>query len=320
MKIVSLVGEELCKSIKETRERSEKYEEVVFFSKDVSGLNRILTEKLGHPLVSREKIEIEDTSKEILSLKKDAALKLANSFGGISKGQTLYHGTYNLTEILIMIWPWQDKTHLTLKKVIIKNAGQSSRVFGACRQFSILRCCPSIEPILNPHSRLQFCRQATHDGRKGSMKPMDSQQMTKALCSADARTPRRPGTTIFSSPTQPPATSQTKSRTALNGTNMLISNPGPAVCYIAPHEVLKKGGLSCFQMRNGGCAKQMVPISGRRGLRINPGRCASLQDLMGSRMQFPQQIYSQRTVPGPLTDRPMPVSFSSGRGVGQSGS
>lgn len=119
MKIVNLVGKELSSSIKETRESSAKYEEVVFFSKDISTWNRILTEKLGHPLVSTEQFEIEDTSKEILSSEKDAALKLANSFGGITKGQTLYHGTCNFTEILIMIWPWQDKAHVTLKKVII---------------------------------------------------------------------------------------------------------------------------------------------------------------------------------------------------------
>lgn len=119
MKIENLVGEELCNSINEIRESSENYEELVFFSKDISNWNRILTEKLGPPLISAEEIEIEDSSEEILSSKKDAALKLANSFGGICKGQTLYYGTYNSTVILIMIWPWQDKEHVTLKKVIL---------------------------------------------------------------------------------------------------------------------------------------------------------------------------------------------------------
>ena len=119
MKIENLVGEELWNSINELRESSENYEELVFFSKDMSKWNRILTEKLGHPIISAEEIEIEDSSKEILSSKKDAALKHANSFGGISKGQTLYYGTYNSTVILIMIWPWQDKEHVTLKKIIL---------------------------------------------------------------------------------------------------------------------------------------------------------------------------------------------------------
>jgi len=119
MKIENLVGEELCNSINEIRESSENYEELVFFSKDISSWNRILTEKLGPPLISAEEIEIENSSEETLSSKKDAALKLANSFGGISKGQTLYYGTYNSAVILIMIWPWQDKEHVTLKKIIL---------------------------------------------------------------------------------------------------------------------------------------------------------------------------------------------------------
>ena len=119
MKIENLVGTELCNSINEIRASSENYEELVFFSKDNSNWNGILTEKLGPPLISEEKIDVEGSSEEILSSKKDAALKIANSYGGISKGQTLYYGTYNSTVILIMMWPWQDKAHVTLKKVII---------------------------------------------------------------------------------------------------------------------------------------------------------------------------------------------------------
>ena len=121
MKIENIIGQELFDSIKETRESSGKYEELVLYRKDISAWNRILTEKLGPPLVSAEKFEIEDTSIEVMSSKKDTALKLANSFGGITKGQTLYYGTYNLTDILIMFWPWQDKAHVTLKKAIIQN-------------------------------------------------------------------------------------------------------------------------------------------------------------------------------------------------------
>ena len=119
MRMANLVEEELGNSINEIRESSENYEELVFFSKDISHWNRILTEKLGPPLISEENIKIEDSSKEILSSEKDDALKVANSLGGICKGQTLYYGTYNSTVILIMIWPWQDKEHVTLKKVIL---------------------------------------------------------------------------------------------------------------------------------------------------------------------------------------------------------
>ena len=119
MKINTLIGEELYNAIHEMRSSSDQYEELVLFSKDISGWKRILTEKLGPPVISAEKMEIDDASKEILASKKDAALKLAKSYGGIGKGQTLYYGTYDSTVISIMIWPWQDNAHVTLKKIIV---------------------------------------------------------------------------------------------------------------------------------------------------------------------------------------------------------
>lgn len=119
MKLETLVGKKLCDSICEVRKNSENYEEIVFFSKDTPAWNGILSEKLGPALISAETKDIEDSSVETPSLNVDAALKHADSFGGISKGQTLYYGTYNSTVILIMLWPWQDKTHVTLKKAIL---------------------------------------------------------------------------------------------------------------------------------------------------------------------------------------------------------
>ena len=119
MKINTLIGEELYNAIHEMRSSSDQYEELVFFSKDISDWYRILTEKLGPPVITAEKINLDDASKETISSKKDAALKLAKSYGGISKGQTLYYGTYDSTVISIMIWPWQDNAHVTLKKIIV---------------------------------------------------------------------------------------------------------------------------------------------------------------------------------------------------------
>ena len=119
MKINTLIGEELFSAIHEMRTSSDQYEELVFFSKDISDWNEILTEKLGLPVITAEKINLDDASKEAISSKKDAALKLAKSYGGISKGQTLYYGTYEATVISIMIWPWQDNAHVTLKKIIV---------------------------------------------------------------------------------------------------------------------------------------------------------------------------------------------------------
>jgi len=119
MKIKNLVGEELCNSINEVRLSTDEYEEMVILSKDMLDWGTMLTEKLGPPLVSAEKIVIEGSAKKEYLAKRDVALKHANSFGGISKGQTLYHGTFDLTEILILLWPWQDNAHVTLKKAIM---------------------------------------------------------------------------------------------------------------------------------------------------------------------------------------------------------
>ncbi len=119
MKIVDLVGDKLINAIKEIRTNSENYEEIVFFNKDVSEWLKILTEKLGAPLLSTDQKVTETSSNKIYSSKKDAAFEAANSHGGIRENQILYYGSYKSQKLLIMIWPWQDNLHTTLKKVLV---------------------------------------------------------------------------------------------------------------------------------------------------------------------------------------------------------
>ncbi len=114
MKIKYIVGERLSSSIKEVREDTENYEQVILFSKDMDNWNRILTEKLGSPLISAGEMK-----NEVLSEDLTVALKEVDSFGGIQKAQTLYYGIHESSKILIMIWPWQDGEHVNLKKVIV---------------------------------------------------------------------------------------------------------------------------------------------------------------------------------------------------------
>jgi len=116
MKLETLVGKELCGSIFETRIDTGSYEEVVVLSNDISSWMTLLTEKLGTPLISSDpsKNDGAQNSSEL-----DAALKLAEPFGGIGEGQTLYHGKHDSTEILIMIWPWQNNINITIKKAIL---------------------------------------------------------------------------------------------------------------------------------------------------------------------------------------------------------
>ena len=119
MKLETLVGKELCGAIVESRIDTGIYEEVVIPSNDIAEWNKILTEKLGPPLISAEEYEIVGSSEDVLSSKIDIALESADSFGGISEGQTLYHGIYESNVILIMIWPWQNNINVTIKKAIL---------------------------------------------------------------------------------------------------------------------------------------------------------------------------------------------------------
>jgi hypothetical protein len=119
MKIEELVGDTLWSSIKQLRENSDSYEEIVIFNKDISEWNKILIQKLGPPLVPDGINENVWSSDEISPMEKDAALDKANSCGGIRGNQTLYYGTYESQKLLIMIWPWQDNVHTTLKKVVV---------------------------------------------------------------------------------------------------------------------------------------------------------------------------------------------------------
>jgi len=119
MKLETLVGKELYSSIIEVRDDTDSYEEIVMLTNDISGWNKILTDKLGPPLISKEEYEIVGSSEDVRSSKIDVALELANAYGGINHGQTLYHGIYDSAVILIMIWPWQDNKKTTLKKAIL---------------------------------------------------------------------------------------------------------------------------------------------------------------------------------------------------------
>jgi len=43
------------------------------------------------------------------------AQDIINGFGGVMKGQTLYFWHENKSFIFVMLWPWQDGEHVTLK-------------------------------------------------------------------------------------------------------------------------------------------------------------------------------------------------------------
>lgn len=78
----------------------------------------ILNNSVGELCVKLEKFFGQPAmpSKNKLSDKIEKTIKL---FGGINSGQTLYFCSEGDNAIFAMLWPWQDKTHTTLKIIKI---------------------------------------------------------------------------------------------------------------------------------------------------------------------------------------------------------
>lgn len=102
----------------EKRSCSHSYVEVVLFNKDAMEWGALLHELFGPP----GKEAAKKPSKEIKALAKD--------HGGISKGQTLFKKDSEDGLILVMLWPWQDRTHTTLKMFVFEEDSGNQKADG----------------------------------------------------------------------------------------------------------------------------------------------------------------------------------------------
>lgn len=102
-------------SLYETRSFTHSYVEVVLFNKDAIVWETSLQEIFGSPAKEAAK----KPSKEIKALAKD--------HGGISVGQTLFKKDSEAGLILAMLWPWQDRTHTTLKMFVLEEDSGSQK-------------------------------------------------------------------------------------------------------------------------------------------------------------------------------------------------
>ncbi|MDO8281644.1 MAG: hypothetical protein Q7U10_03305 [Thermodesulfovibrionia bacterium] len=116
MKIGKILGEELSSSVKEIRQDTHNYAELVFFSKDISNWHQILSGKFGHPVILEDRMEPEGPVDNALQEKTPIKV-LSDYIGGVREGQSIYYGTHDASKVLIMMWPWKDKNHVTLKKL-----------------------------------------------------------------------------------------------------------------------------------------------------------------------------------------------------------
>ena len=94
--------------VHEQRDAEEEYSELVFFSKDTEAWVKVLAEDLGAPV---KPVGTEPTEEHS---------KLTDEFGGIFANQILFKKEFDNSIVLAMLWPWQDKTHTTLKLALLK--------------------------------------------------------------------------------------------------------------------------------------------------------------------------------------------------------
>jgi len=93
--------------IHQQRRVADNYAEVVIFNKEIFICTEILEEFLGAAVSSAG---IKPTEEDVVATK---------DFGGIFDEQILYKKDFDETRVLVMLWPWQDSEHITLKVICL---------------------------------------------------------------------------------------------------------------------------------------------------------------------------------------------------------
>lgn len=112
MLLEKLVKSEIVERIVEQRELNESYEEIVILNKDWKHWVEALSQNLSNPL-THEDLNCENENESNQKL-----LDFANNSGGLRAGQFLFHKSESGSQTIVLVWPWQDDTHITLKKYI----------------------------------------------------------------------------------------------------------------------------------------------------------------------------------------------------------
>ncbi|MCP4652578.1 MAG: hypothetical protein GY858_04250 [Candidatus Omnitrophica bacterium] len=97
-------------AICEQRAEEEDYNELIFFSKDLEQWYDIFVEFLGDPA---KPAGVEPCDKDLV---------ITDEYGGICGNQTLFYKEFDEGVVVVMLWPWQDKVHTTLKVIFLKKA------------------------------------------------------------------------------------------------------------------------------------------------------------------------------------------------------
>ena len=99
---------EKCNSLEvcEKRVSTDDYYEAVFYTKDTAELEKKLSEIFGDP-VKPPKTKLTSTDAH-----------LVDSYGGVRAGQTLFRKKIGDNTTIVILWPWQDGVHTTLKAAL----------------------------------------------------------------------------------------------------------------------------------------------------------------------------------------------------------
>jgi len=91
----------------EKRAKDDNYYEIVFMKEDIDKWEKCLAEILGIPAkLPKTKPTKED-------------LRVTEYYGGIQNEQTLFRKDLEQGTVIVMFWPWQDNSHITLKAAIV---------------------------------------------------------------------------------------------------------------------------------------------------------------------------------------------------------
>jgi hypothetical protein len=90
-------------SVYEERSNTDDHCELVFYRKDIETWEKALGEAMGGVAKAAGAKPTRDQS------------DLTRDLGGIRVDQTLFRKEENGMVVIAMFWPWQDRTHVTLK-------------------------------------------------------------------------------------------------------------------------------------------------------------------------------------------------------------
>ena len=108
-------------SVHDKRIISDEYNELVFYNKEIDKWNKIFADVLGPAIKPKVLIEVLGPAAKPAGVEPtEDDLQLTKDYGGIYNNQTLFRKEFDDVTVIVMLWPWEDDIHTTLKMVLFK--------------------------------------------------------------------------------------------------------------------------------------------------------------------------------------------------------